>query len=391
MDIQNYTVEDFICNESFQRYCLGSNKDDIQFWENWIKDNPLQSAAIAEATHIFSLLNANQGSLQVQLNQLKDGIIRFEMLKEALGQPAQEESQQPVQSRQPAQTREPETSTRYMTGRNRKPATIKFLKYAVTIAATILLVLTAGYYFLQPSHTTHKAKTEISLSGTVIRSGNEPRKTVVLPDGSIVTLRSNTTLTLAPDFNLANRELVLSGEAFFDVTHHKDHPFTVHAGKINIEVLGTVFNVNAYPANANTETSLFRGKVAVSKNDHPDQKVILTPNMKLILANEAPVNQTVKQNPFRIESMAVDSVNHKPREIAWVRNRLKIEDESLVTIAGKLQKWYGIEIRFADEQVKTYRYSGTFESETVVKALEALRLSYPFNFEIRQDTILISK
>ena len=364
MDIQNYTVEDFICNESFQRYCLGSNNEDIQFWENWIKDNPLQSTAIAEAMHIVSVLNANQGSLLVQLNQLKDGIIRFEMLKEALQQP----------------------ETNYQ-----QPATSRILKYAVTIAASLLLVMTAGYYFLRPSHTTDNAKTEINLAGTVIRSGNEPRKTVVLPDGSIVTLRSNTTITLASDFNLANRELVLSGEAFFDVTHHEDHPFTVHAGKINIEVLGTVFNVNAYPTNANTETSLFRGRVAVSKNDHPDQKVILTPNMKLILANETPVSQPVKQNPFRIESMAVDSVNHKPREIAWVRNRLKIEDESLVTIADKLQKWYGIEISFADEQVKTYRYSGTFESETVVKALEALQLSYPFNFQIQKDTIVISK
>jgi len=384
MDIQNYTVEDFICNESFQRYCLGSNKEDIQFWENWIKDNPLQSAGISEAMHIVSLLNANQGNLQVQLNQLKDGIIRFEMLKEALEHTADEQNQQSVHTQQPTHIQQAEPY-------NQQPATRKILRYAVTIAASLLLVMAAGYYFLRPSQTIDKAKTKIDLTGTVIRSGNEPRKTVVLPDGSIVTLRSNTTITLASDFNLANRELVLSGEAFFDVTHHENHPFTVHAGKLNIEVLGTAFNVNAYPTNANTETSLFRGRVAVSKNDHPDQKVILTPNMKLILANETPVSKPVKQNPFRIESVAVDSVNHKPREIAWVRNRLKIEDESLVTIAGKLQKWYGIEISFADEQVKTYRYSGTFESETVVKALEALRLSYPFNFQIRKDTIVISK
>ncbi|HTE25456.1 FecR family protein [Flavitalea sp.] len=391
MDIQNYKVEDIICNESFQRYCLGSNKEDIQFWENWIKDNPLQFAVISEAKHIFSVLNANQGNLPVQLNQLKDGIIRFEMLKEALGHTTYQHSEQPAQTRQTTHTQDPETGTRYIATGNHQPPTRRILKYAVSMAASLLLVLSAVYYYTRPSQTIDKAKTKATLAGTVIRSGNEPRKTVVLPDGSIVILRSNTTITLASDFNLVNRELVLSGEAFFDVTHHKDHPFTVHAGKINIEVLGTVFNVNAYPANANTETSLFRGKVAVSKNDHPDQKVILTPNMKLILANETTVSEPVKHNPFRIESMAVDSVSHKAREIAWVRNRLKIEDESLLTIADKLQKWYGIEISFADEQVKTYRYSGTFESETVVKALEALQLSYPFNFQIRKDTIVISK
>lgn len=381
MDIQNYTVEDFICNESFQRYCLGSNKEDIQFWENWLKANPQQVAPVSAAMHIISLLNANQGNLQVQLNQLKDGIIRFEMLKEAL-QYADEKQPEASNQKSEAGTQQPAPSSR--------PATRTIFKYAA-VAASLLLLISAGYYFLKPS-STNKAKTEITGVGTVIRSGNEPRKTVVLPDGSIVTLRNNSTITLASNFNLANRELTLSGEAFFDVTHHEAHPFTVHAGKINIEVLGTIFNVNAYPTNANTETSLFRGRVAVSTNDHPDQKVILTPNMKLVLANEVPSNTTpVKNNPFRIESMAVDEVNHKAKEIAWVRNRLKIEDESLITIAGKLQKWYGIEISFADEQVKTYRYSGTFESETVVKALEALQLSYPFNFEIRKDTIVISK
>jgi len=56
-----------------------------------------------------------------------------------------------------------------------------------------------------------------------------------------------------------------------------------------------------------------------------------------------------------------------------------------------LQSWYGIPIVFTDSTVKGYRYSGTFESETVVKALEALQLSYPFNFRIEKDTIIIGK
>jgi transmembrane sensor len=97
------------------------------------------------------------------------------------------------------------------------------------------------------------------------------------------------------------------------------------------------------------------------------------------------------ENPFRIVPMSVDPVNHKAQEIAWIRNRLKIEDEPLEAIASKLQQWYGIEISFADSTVKTYRYSGTFESETVVKALEALQLSYPFNFQVDKEKIIISK
>jgi ferric-dicitrate binding protein FerR (iron transport regulator) len=181
---------------------------------------------------------------------------------------------------------------------------------------------------------------------------------------------------------------VLSGEAFFDVAHNEQRPFIVHTSEVNIEVLGTVFNVSAYPGNAHTETSLFRGKVAVSRNDNPGEKVILSPSQKLIFTR---TGATAGANPFKVVSMLPDPVTHKAKEIAWVRNRLKIEDEPLETIASKLQEWYGISIRFADDEVKAYRYSGTFESESVVKALEALQLSYPFNFRVEKEQIVISK
>ncbi|WP_315814782.1 DUF4974 domain-containing protein [Paraflavitalea speifideaquila] len=114
--------------------------------------------------------------------------------------------------------------------------------------------------------------------------------------------------------------------------------------------------------------------------------------MKLVYNNEVAAKAPAPdKDPFRIVPMTVDPSNHKAKEIAWIRNRLKIEDEPLVAIAAKLQQWYGIGIAFADDTVKTYRYSGTFESETVVKALEALQLSYPFNFQVEKEKIIISK
>jgi transmembrane sensor len=363
MDIQNYTVEDFICNESFQRYCLGNDPEAIAFWESWAKNNPHRSDDLKEAARIFSILNANQGNLQVQMAQLKDSIRRFDQLKEAL----QQNEQPPVRS-------------------------ISRVKYISAIAASLLLLVLAGYFLFKPRQEKPVvAETKRIVQQPQISSGAEPRKTVVLPDGSVVTLRSNSHITLANNFNGASRELVLSGEAFFDVTHNEQRPFIVHTDKVNIEVLGTVFNVSAYPGNAHTETSLFRGKVAVSSKDDPAQKVILSPSQKVIYTNGTATVSTTAGNPFKVVSMLPDPVTHKAKEIAWVRNRLKIEDEPLETIAARLQEWYGINIKFADDEVKTYRYSGTFESESVVKALEALQLSYPFNFRVEKEQIVISK
>jgi ferric-dicitrate binding protein FerR (iron transport regulator) len=120
--------------------------------------------------------------------------------------------------------------------------------------------------------------------------------------------------------------------------------------------------------------------------------MILTPSQKTVVFNRTgKVDRPTTDSVLKKISLTVDPVDHKAKEIAWVRSRIKIEDEPLEQIAARLQAWYGIPIIFTDNETKGYRYSGTFESETVVKALEALQLSYPFNFRVEKDTIVIGK
>lgn len=367
MDIQNCTVEDLVCDESFQRYCLGVDEKAVQAWESSIRDYPDKFAVIKEAEQIIQIISARQGKLPVQLEQLKDGIRRFDLLKDTLSRQEEKHHFLPV-----------------LSGRNR-------FRWTAAAAAAILLLAVAGYFMWQPSDATLpvvQAQQVVTDEAGII-TGNQPRKTVILPDGTVVTLRSNSKIVLDKNFNRSTRELHLTGEAFFDV-RHQQLPFIVHTEEVNIEVLGTVFNVCAYPGNELTETSLFRGKVAVTRKDHPEQKVVLTPSQKMVFSRKTAA-LAAAENPLKVVSMLADPVNHKAKEIAWVRNRLKIDDEPLETIASKLQQWYGIHIGFTDEVVRGYRYSGTFESESVVKALEALQLSYPFNFAIRKDSIIISK
>lgn len=364
MDHQNHTVEDLVCDESFQRYCLGAEEEAIRYWENWIRNNPDKQGLVQEAEQLIQIISARQGKLPAQLEHLRDGIRRFDLLKDTL---QKEEGAMMIPVR-----------------RNR-------FKLVAGIAASVLALVVAGYFLLKPSSVKPPvaAVQKTADQGTGIITRNEPRKTVVLPDGTVVTLRSNSKITLAGNFNAGSRELHLSGEAFFDVKQ-QTIPFIVHTDEVNIEVLGTVFNVAAYPGNELTETSLFRGKVAVTRKGHPDQKVILSPSQKMVYSNKTG-KLSGSENPLKVVSMLPDPVSHKAKEIAWVRNRLKIDDEPLETIAARLQQWYGIHISFTNEEVKAYRYSGTFESETVVKALEALQLSYPFNFEVKKDSIVISK
>ncbi len=347
-------AEDFVCDESFQRYCLGTDQSAIDHWENWIMEHPEASGEIAGARKLFSMLNGRQGNVREQARELKDAMERSMMLKEEFGQ-------------REAAIRRPR----------------RMLYTGMGIAASALLVISALFVW-----NSYRGGEESSMPpmAVTMQSGSEPRKTLMLADGSVLTMRHNSTVSLAEGFSKTNRVLTLTGEAFFDVKADPSHPFIVHTKDASIEVLGTVFNVSAYPENSYTETSLFRGRVEVTSKEDPSRKTVLLPSQKLVIQSGGK-----KDTSFAVRPLAVDPADHKASEIAWVRSRLKIQDETLEQIAGRLQQWYGIPIIITDEEVKKYSYSGTFESETVIKALEALQLSYPFNFEAEQTRIVISK
>ena len=93
-------------------------------------------------------------------------------------------------------------------------------------------------------------------------------------------------MTYDKNFGKNIREVNLTGEAFFDVTKDSSHPFIIHTNVIDIKVLGTEFNVRSYPNDANTETSLIRGKVEVTVKNRANEKIYLEPNEKLVVAND---------------------------------------------------------------------------------------------------------
>ncbi|MBC9932660.1 FecR family protein [Chitinophaga qingshengii] len=364
MNFQDYEAIDFACDESFQRYCREEQEADITFWTEWASLHPEKTAALQEARQLVALLSARQGGRMEQLKHLQDGLTQYELLQQTL------DNDLPVM--EPARPR-----------RVSRPV----YRYAAMLGGVLLLA--AGIYFFSRHPSATPAPGQMA-AATIISAGDEPRKSVVLPDGSSLVLRKNSRVELAEGFNRSNRDLTLTGEAFFDVTQNIQLPFMVHTSAFDIKVLGTVFNVSAYTGHPLMEAALFRGKVEITTPQDPARKIVLQPNQKLTVI--APESGQIAVNPaLKVVPLDADPVNHKAREIAWVRNRLEITNEPLSGIAGKLEKWYGIRITFGDEDVKQYRYSGTFESETVLKALDALQLSYPFNFKMVNDTIIISK
>ena len=219
------------------------------------------------------------------------------------------------------------------------------------------------------------------------------RTKLVLPDSTMVWLNAGSRLTYNEQFGITNRITTLSGEAYFDVKKDK-MPFIIHAASVHIRVLGTAFNVKSYPTEKTTETSLIRGRVEITIDKRPGEKFILKPNEKLVVANEwEEEKQQVehKEDPIVVLRPLTHAVDNTILETSWVENKLVFQDESFADLARRLERWYGVQIHFSNEQLARERLSGTFTKETVQEALEELQLALPFHFNIHSNEINITK
>ena len=200
---------------------------------------------------------------------------------------------------------------------------------------------------------------------------------LILPDSTIVWLNAGSKIEYPADF-AAQRVVNLEGEAYFHVTHHTSVPFTVHAFGVNVTVMGTIFNINAYQNEAEVITTLVEGKIALKFDDDQSKQTFLTPNQQLVF------NKYSKE----ITLADVDSELF----ISWVNGYFRFENISFDQIARHFEHAYGITIRFEDESLKTNRFTGTFlQNGNIESVLELLREIKSFNYTIQGNQITISQ
>jgi ferric-dicitrate binding protein FerR (iron transport regulator) len=236
-----------------------------------------------------------------------------------------------------------------------------------------------------------------------VSTKNGSRTKIQLPDGTQVWLNGSSKLMYDNEhFNASVREVSLTGEGYFDVVKSAARPFIIHTSKMDIRVLGTAFNVRCYPGEKKTETSLIRGSIEVTLKNRKD-KILLRPSEKLIISDEelampsksvAPdktADKVVAKDIIVLRHLTVLPQDSTIVETAWVENRLVFSSETFEEVALKMEKWYGVEIEFVNEKLKSEPLTATFKKETLSEALHALQLTTRFNFKINNDHITISK
>jgi ferric-dicitrate binding protein FerR (iron transport regulator) len=204
---------------------------------------------------------------------------------------------------------------------------------------------------------------------------NGQRTQVILADGTKVWLNAGTTLQYPSDFGVSNRQVILDGEAGFQVVP-SDIPFTVAAGKVTITVHGTHFNVRNYSTDDYVETALFEGAV---KMQFPKNEVVLKPGELAVYRKE--------QQTANIKTMP--DIAHK---FAWSESRLIIDDERLEDIAHMLERWYDVHIAITDDELKDQRYTGKFVyNENISQVMKVISVTTPVQYKIEGREITISK
>ena len=277
-------------------------------------------------------------------------------------------------------------------------------KKVLMMAAMMAAVFVAGMSVHRFSGNT--VEKNIRLMYTEYTSPYGSRSNVRLPDGSTVWLNAGSSLRYSSDFNVRHREVFLEGEGYFDVTRNEQMSFLVKTSTITVKALGTAFNVKAYPEESFVETTVERGAVQlIDPLSSSQETTILRAQQKAVIVKEKQPEKTTVETPLHesmpdetivpidfvpIASVEVNSNVMTKAYTSWKDTRWVIEREKLSNFAVKLERRFNVQFVFNDEELKDYVFSGKFEDETLDQILEALKLTAPILYRVKQNTVYLS-
>lgn len=202
-------------------------------------------------------------------------------------------------------------------------------------------------------------------------------RTVVLPDQTKVTLNRYSTLSYPERFKEKRRKVHLQGEAYFEVAKDAKHPFIVKAEAVRVKVLGTHFNVEAYPGDAEVRTTLLEGSVAVSLKGE-NQRLVLAPNESAVYNKEK-------------RTLVQEAAPGAKNEILWRKGIILFDQLPLHEIVRQLSNAFQTDIRIDDPQLQNYRMTATFDtSEDLTQILDLLKNAGNFNYKKENNTITLT-
>lgn len=242
-------------------------------------------------------------------------------------------------------------------------------RYGARIAAILILGVSVFYFgkVREKSQWIRSSAEQI----TEVKVPYGESVTLVLPDGSTVKLNSGSVLKFSKLFGSENRELELDGEGYFDV-RKSEQVFRVVTSDVNIEVLGTRFNVSAYNTDRLVTASLFEGRIKLI-NSAIKETVILNPDDSYVFDK---VSQRSAMRGFN-------------KSQTWTNNYFVANSDDIEVFVKKIERKYNVKIIVAPELLGKCRYTGVFKGETLNEILDNMVMASPVKYKIENDSTVV--
>ncbi|HKZ66661.1 MAG TPA: FecR domain-containing protein [Chitinophagaceae bacterium] len=257
----------------------------------------------------------------------------------------------------------------------KKSSRIMLLKWWMSAAAVVIISVSVFVF------TQNKSPQKMGERLVEKQNAKGIKSTIVLTDGSKIWLNADSKIEYPEVFTGNTREVHLNGEAFFEVAKNPAKPFIIHLANGTVRVLGTSFNIRAYDNEKIVETSVATGKVAFipryEKSGKKQDTIFLTPD------NKVSYSLTKEEIIMQPTASAEDK--------AWTEGKLIFRAMLFEEIAVELERNFGKQVVFKNEEARNYRLTGSFQNNTLAEILYYLSKTKTFSYTISDEEIVISR
>lgn len=249
--------------------------------------------------------------------------------------------------------------------RKKQSITRKIYRWYSVAAAVLMipLLIAGGIWFTKEPAVETVYVTENPINST-IHAPLGSRISFDLPDGTKGWLNSGSSLEYQLPFG-NNRQITVQGEAWLDVAKDDSNPFEIYAGRSKVKVLGTKFNLNAYPEENYVEVVLEEGKVEFTAPGI-NSEVEMKPNDRLIYSNNS------------VHVAETDPTKYA----AWVEGKLMFRSDPLPVVARRIARWYNVEVDLMDKELEKDVIRGTFQDDSLEEVLQYISMTSPLRYRI---------
>ena len=335
------TETDFLKHEYFVQWVLSPTKDSSAYWQHWLEQNPDKVEMLGTARDLLL-------SFEMKEPHSMDDAAYYKILDNLLLENANQKE-------------------KYISGRSNAWL---LAAASVVIFSSIALI---GYFILTKEKDNSLITEAIKYNYESAPGG--VKKTIMLPDSSVVTLNSVSDLKYPIRFSDTLREVYLTGQAFFEVTKNAHAPFIVHTKNFSTHVLGTSFDIRSYEDEKDNHVAVLSGKVQV-----------MTPegNSQLLLPKDM---TSYNENQKILKKSAFDPAFL----LAWRKGIIVFDHATFEEVTMYLSRWYGVDFKIEKGFKVRGLYTGEFNNEVLVTVLKGISYSSHFSFRVEGKTVFISK